>query len=58
MTIKRAKVTSSRLSRSPGVPEHDVTLWRAGVTVPKGADCERPSEHLNVDLAWLCAGQA
>jgi hypothetical protein len=30
MTIKRAKVTSAWVARSLGVPEHDVTLWRAG----------------------------
>lgn len=35
MTIKRAKVTSSRVTRSLGVPEYDVTLRRAGVIVPK-----------------------
>ena len=58
MTIKRAKVTSSRLARSLGVPERDVTLWRAGVTVPKSTDCERLSELLDVDLAWLCASEA
>jgi hypothetical protein len=58
MTIKRAKVTSGRVARSLGVPEHDVTLWRAGVIVPKSTDCVRLSELLNVDVAWLCAGQA
>ncbi|NPT58305.1 helix-turn-helix domain-containing protein [Paraburkholderia elongata] len=58
MTIKRAKVTSSRVARSLGVPERDVTLWRAGVTVPKSTDCERLSELLHVDLAWLCADEA
>ncbi|AXF06107.1 hypothetical protein CUJ88_48400 (plasmid) [Paraburkholderia hospita] len=58
MTIKRAKVTSGRVARSLGVPEHEVTLWRAGVTVPKSADCARLSELLDVDVAWLCAVQA
>jgi predicted transcriptional regulator len=58
MTIKRAKVTSGRVARSLGVSEHDVILWRAGVTVPKSADCARLSELLDVDVAWLCAGQA
>jgi hypothetical protein len=58
MTIKRAKVTSARVARSLGVPERDVTLWRAGVIVPKSTDCERLSEVLDVDVAWLCAGQA
>ena len=58
MTIKRAKVTSSRVARSLGVPERDVTLWRAGVIVPKSTDCERLSELLDVDVAWLCASEA
>ena len=58
MTIKRAKVTSRRVARSLGVSEHEVTLWRAGVTVPKSADCERLSDLLDVDVAWLCKGQA
>jgi hypothetical protein len=58
MTIKRAKVTSGRVAKSLGVPEHEVTLWRAGVTVPKSADCERLSQLLDVDVTWLCAGQA
>jgi hypothetical protein len=58
MTIKRAKVASSRVARSLGVPERDVTLWRAGVIVPKSTDCARLSEVLDVDVAWLCAGQA
>ncbi|QCP48289.1 XRE family transcriptional regulator [Trinickia violacea] len=58
MTIKRAKVTSGRVAKSLGVPERDVTLWRAGVTVPKSTDCERLSELLDVDVAWLCASEA
>ncbi|SIT38125.1 conserved hypothetical protein [Paraburkholderia piptadeniae] len=58
MTIKRAKVTSSRVAKSLGVPECDVTLWRAGVTVPKSTDCERLSELLGVNVAWLCASEA
>ncbi|WP_407670792.1 efflux RND transporter periplasmic adaptor subunit [Paraburkholderia franconis] len=57
MTIKRAKVTSSGVARSLRVPEHAVTLWRAGVTVPKRTDGERLSELLDVDVTWLCAGE-
>jgi hypothetical protein len=57
MTIKRAKVTSGRVARSLAVPECDVTLWRAGVTVPNSTDCERLSELLDVDVAWLCASE-
>ena len=58
MTIKRAKVTSTRVARSLGVSERDVTLWRAGVIVPKSTDCERLSELLDVEVAWLCASEA
>jgi hypothetical protein len=58
MTIKRAKVTTGRVARLLGVPEHEVTLWRAGVLVPKSTDCARLSELLDVDVTWLCAGQA
>jgi hypothetical protein len=58
MTIKRAKVTSNRVARSLGVSERDVTLWRAGVIVPKSTECERLSELLGVDVAWLCASEA
>jgi hypothetical protein len=58
MTIKRAKVTSARVARSLGVPEGNVALWRAGVIVPKSTDCERLSELLDVDVAWLCASEA
>ncbi|MGF6261891.1 hypothetical protein OKW49_002819 [Paraburkholderia youngii] len=54
MTIKRAKVTSGRVARSLGVAEHEVTLWRAGVTVRNSADCARLSELLDVDVASLC----
>ena len=58
MTIKRANVTSGRVARALGVPEREVTLWRAGVTVPKGMECVRLSELLDVDVAWLCASEA
>jgi hypothetical protein len=55
--LHRAKVTSRRVARSLGVPGGDVTLWRAGVTVPKSTVCERLSELLDVDIAWLCASE-
>jgi hypothetical protein len=59
MTIKRAKVTSGRVARSLGVPEHEVTLWRAGVTAPKSADCERLQKVvLYAGRAVMCLGQA
>ncbi|MFM0684368.1 hypothetical protein PQQ77_00160 [Paraburkholderia strydomiana] len=58
MSIKRAKVTFSRVAWSLGVPEYDVTLWRAGVIVPKSTGYAHVFEIFDVDVAWLCAGQA
>ncbi|BFG77780.1 hypothetical protein PTKU46_58130 [Paraburkholderia terrae] len=58
MTIKRAKATTGRVAKSLGTPEHEVTLWRAGVLVPKSTDCKRLSEFLDADVAWLCASEA
>ncbi len=58
MTLKRLKIPSKRVAQRLGVPEHDVTLWRAGVTVPTGVQCRGLSELLRVDVAWLCVGQA
>ena len=34
MTMKRAKLTSARLSRMLRVPERDIGRWRAGIMVP------------------------
>ncbi len=42
--------------KSLGVTEGDVALWRAGITLPRTADCRRLSELLHVDVVWLNAG--
>ena len=56
MTIKRSGLSSSRVAKSLGVTEGDVALWRAGITLPRTADCRRLSELLHVDVLWLNAG--
>lgn len=54
MTIKRAKITSRLVASTLGVKERDVNFWRAGITLPGGAQCRRLSQFLSIDLAWLC----
>jgi transcriptional regulator with XRE-family HTH domain len=56
MTIKRSGLTSQRVAKSLGVTEGDVALWRAGITLPRNADCRRLSELLHVDVLWLSGG--
>jgi hypothetical protein len=56
MTMKRAKLTSARLSRMLRVSEDDIGLWRAGILVPGSIDCLRLSNILGVDVIWLCVG--
>jgi hypothetical protein len=56
MTIKRSRLSSSRVAKSLGVAEGDVALWRAGITMPRVSDCRRLSEILQVDVGWLREG--
>jgi transcriptional regulator with XRE-family HTH domain len=56
MTIKRSRLSSLRVAKSLGVTEGDVALWRAGITLPRTADCRRLSELLHVDASWLSGG--
>jgi len=58
MTIKRSRLSSSRVAKSLGVTEGDVALWRAGITMPHRSDCHRLSKLLQVDASWLSVGSA
>ncbi|WP_175105658.1 XRE family transcriptional regulator [Pararobbsia alpina] len=58
MSIKRARITSRLVATYVGVKERDVDFWRAGITVPHGAQCQRLSQLLGVDLSWLCLAAA
>ncbi|SAL34213.1 hypothetical protein AWB64_03310 [Caballeronia sordidicola] len=58
MTIKRSGLTSQRVAKSLGVTEGDVALWRAGITLPRNADCQRLAELLHVDISWLSGRSA
>jgi transcriptional regulator with XRE-family HTH domain len=56
MTIKRSRLSSSRVAKSLGVAEGDVALWRAGITMPRASDYRRLSDLLHVDVQWLRSG--
>jgi transcriptional regulator with XRE-family HTH domain len=56
MTLKRSRLSSSRVAKSLGVSEGDVVLWRAGITMPRRCDCQRLSTLLHVDASWLSLG--
>jgi transcriptional regulator with XRE-family HTH domain len=56
MTLKRSRLSSSRVAKSLGVTEGDVALWRAGITMPHRSDCHRLSKLLQVDASWLSVG--
>lgn len=56
MTIKRSRLSSSHVARSLGVAVADVTLWRAGITMPRTSDYRRLSDLLHVDARWLRSG--
>jgi hypothetical protein len=54
MSLKRSKVSSSRVASLLRVAESDVILWRAGASVPNSAECHRLADMLGIDVAWLC----
>ncbi|KKB62085.1 hypothetical protein WM40_19520 [Robbsia andropogonis] len=55
MTLKRKKLSSSRIARQLGVAVQHLQLWRAGVTVPTIRQVRRLSALLDVPMDWLCA---
>jgi hypothetical protein len=56
MTMKRSRLSSSRVAVSLGVAVGDVALWRAGITMPRATDYARLSNLLQVDARWLRSG--
>lgn len=56
MCLKRARLTTLQAARYVGVSSDEVSLWRAGITVPGRKAYRRLSELLQVDAAWLCIG--
>ncbi|WP_240975375.1 XRE family transcriptional regulator [Paraburkholderia aromaticivorans] len=56
--FKRADISSARAARWVGVTEHDVQYWRHGITVPPLNACTHLAAALNLDVQWLCTGQA
>jgi hypothetical protein len=56
--LKRAGVSSACAARRLDVSERDVQFWRGGITVPPLNAFTRMAAFLNVDVHWLCTGQA
>jgi hypothetical protein len=56
--FKRANISSARAARWLGVSEYDVQYWRRGITVPPLNACTHLAAVLNLDVHWLCTGQA
>jgi hypothetical protein len=52
MSLKRSKVSSSRVASFLNVAQSDVLLWRAGATVPDSAQCHQLADMLK----WMWAG--
>jgi DNA-binding XRE family transcriptional regulator len=57
-TFKQAGVTSTQAAKWLGVSEDDVQHWRRGITVPPLNVCTRLAAAFNLDIHWLCTGQA
>jgi ribosome-binding protein aMBF1 (putative translation factor) len=56
--FKRADLSSAHAAKWLGVSEDDVQYWRRGITVPPINACARLAAALNLDVHWLCTGQA
>lgn len=56
--LRRAGISSIRAAKWLGVSEYDVQYWRHGITVPPLNVCTRIAAILNLDVHWLCTGQA
>jgi DNA-binding XRE family transcriptional regulator len=57
-TFKQAGVSSAQAAKWLGVSEDDVQYWRRGITVPPLNVCTRLAAAFNLDVHWLCTGQA
>lgn len=56
--MQRANVSSAKAAKWVDVSEHDVQFWRRGITVPPLHAFNRIAKVLDVDVHWLCTGQA
>jgi hypothetical protein len=57
-TFRQAGVSSAQAAKWLGVSEDDVQYWRRGITVPPLNVCTRLAAAFNLDIHWLCTGQA
>ncbi|SAK47888.1 helix-turn-helix domain-containing protein [Caballeronia ptereochthonis] len=56
--LQKANVSSARAAGWLDVSEHDVQFWRRGITVPPLSAFNRIAKALDLDVHWLCTGQA
>ncbi|MFM0138777.1 helix-turn-helix domain-containing protein [Caballeronia grimmiae] len=56
--MQRANVSSAKAAKWVEVSEDDVQFWRRGITVPPLHAFNRIARALDVDVHWLCTGQA
>ncbi|SAL66018.1 hypothetical protein AWB71_03905 [Caballeronia peredens] len=56
--LQKANVSSAKAAGWLDVSEHDVQFWRRGITVPPLAAFNRIAKALDLDVHWLCTGQA
>ena len=57
-TFKQAGISSARAAKWLGVSEDDVRYWLRGITVSPLDVCTRLAAAFNLDIHWLCTGQA
>lgn len=56
--MQKANVSSAKVADWLDVTEHDVHFWRRGITVPPLHAFNRIARQLDIDVHWLCTGQA
>jgi hypothetical protein len=57
-SLKRAGISSARVATWLDVSEGEVQFWRQGITVPPLTAFTRIAASLDLDVYWLCTGQA
>ena len=56
--LNRAGISSAKAAKRLSVSENDVQYWRRGITVPPLHAFTRMAAILDIDVHWLCTGQA
>ncbi len=56
--MQKGNISSAKAADWLDVSEDDVQYWRRGITVPPLHAFNRIARALDVDVHWLCTGQA